>query len=60
MTAETASSTGMPAAIRAPNTTRSRISVMGTEVASARPKFSDWSTARPMLPSPVSAMRSPG
>ncbi len=60
MTAETASSTGMPAATRAPNTTSSRISVMGTEVASAWPKFSDWPIARLMLPSPVSAMRRPG
>ena len=33
-----ASSSGMPAAISAPNTSSSRISVIGTEVASARRK----------------------
>ena len=60
ITAETASSTGMPAATSAPKTTSSRISVMGTEVASAWRKFSESSMARPMLSSPVSAIRRPG
>ena len=43
-TALPASTTGMPAAISAPNTTTSKISVMGTELNSARRK-SDSSNA---------------
>ena len=60
MTAETASRIGMPAATRAPNTTSSRISVIGTEVASAWRKFSELSIARVMLASPASATRRSG
>ena len=57
MTAVTASSTGMPAATSAPNTTSSRISVTGMEVASALRKSLPTAllTAAEMLASPVSA-----
>ena len=41
VSAVSASSTGMPAATSAPNTTSSRISVIGIEVASALLKFSE-------------------
>ena len=57
VSAVTASSTGMPAATSAPNTSSSRISVIGTEVASALLKFSELLIACPMLASPDSAMR---
>ena len=60
VSAVTASSTGMPAATSAPNTISSRISVIGTEVASALLKFSELSIACPMLASPDSAMRRSG
>ena len=60
MTAETASRMGMPAATSAPNTTSSRTSVSGTEVASAWRKFSELSMVRAMLASPVSATIRPG
>ena len=57
MTALPASSTGMPAAISAPNTAISRISVIGTEVSSALRK--SWLisvlAARSVLASPASA-----
>ena len=57
-----ASSSGMPAAISAPNTSSSRSSVIGTEVASAlrKPLASSPLMARPELASPPSAMRRPG
>src|SRR5215470_7642778 len=58
--AVSASSTGRPAATSAPNTSSSRISVIGTEVASALPKFSELLIAWSMLASPVSAMRRSG
>ena len=61
-TAVPASSTGMPAAISAPNTAISRISVIGTEVSSACRK--SWLTialaARSALASPASAISRPG
>ena len=50
----------MPAATRAPKTTSSKTSVIGTEVASAWRKFSELSIARRMLASPVSAMSRSG
>ena len=62
ITALPASSTGMPAAISAPNTASSRISVIGTEVTSALWKslpiivLAAWS----VLASPASATRNPG
>ena len=62
MTALPASSTGMPAAISAPNTASSRISVIGTEVSSALWKslpiivLAAWS----VLASPASATIRPG
>jgi hypothetical protein len=59
-TADTASSTGMPAATRAPNTTSSRISVIGTEVTSAWRKLSESSMVLTTLPSPASLMVRPG
>ncbi len=55
MTADTASTIGMPAATRAPNTTSSNTSVIGIEVASAWRKFRELSIARVMLASPASA-----
>ena len=58
--AVSASSTGMPAATSAPNTSSSRISVIGIEVTSALLKFSEPLIAWVMLASPVSATRSPG
>ena len=60
VSAVSASSTGMPAATSAPNTSSSRISVIGTEVASALLKFSELLIACPMLASPVSATRRSG
>jgi hypothetical protein len=60
ITADTASSTGMPAATRAPNTTSSKISVIGTEVASAWRKLSESLMALATLPSPDSLMVRPG
>ena len=62
MTALPASSTGMPAAISAPNTASSRISVIGTEVSSALWKslpiivLAAWS----VLASPASDTMRPG
>ncbi len=62
MTAVAASSNGMPAAMNAPNTTTSRMSVIGSEVDSALRKF--WLIRllmiRSSLAPPASAMRSPG
>ena len=60
VSAVTASRTGMPAATSAPNTTSSRISVIGTEVASALLKFSELLIAWDTLASPVSATRKSG
>ena len=60
VSAVSASSTGMPAATSAPNTSSSRISVIGTDVASARPKFSEELIACVMLASPDSAIRRSG
>ena len=60
VSAVSASSTGMPAATSAPNTISSRISVIGTEVASALPKFSELLIAWLMLASPDSATRRSG
>ena len=61
-TAVPASSSGMPAAISAPNTTSSSTSVTGTEVTSAWRKsaLTMLLVARPTLASPASAIRSPG
>jgi hypothetical protein len=62
VTAVAASSSGMPAAISAPNTAISRISVTGTDVTSARRK--SWPinalAARSVLASPASWIRRPG
>jgi hypothetical protein len=57
-----ASSTGMPAAISAPNTAMSRMSVIGTEVSSALRKSWPISVlaARSVLASPASVTRTPG
>ena len=57
-----ASSSGMPAATSAPNTSSSSTRVMGTEVSSAlrKPWPSRELMARPKLASPPSAMRKPG
>ena len=62
ITEVTASSSGMPAAIRAPNTSSSKTSVIGTEVASAwrKPLSSTELMARAALASPPSATSSPG
>ena len=61
-TAVPASSTGMPAAISAPNTTSSSTSVIGTDVTSAWRKSALTMSlvARPTLASPASAIRRPG
>src|SRR5215469_17304811 len=56
----TASSSGMPAATRAPNTISSRISVTGSEVPSALLKVRSLLIACWMLASPDSAMRRSG
>ncbi|HEX3965821.1 MAG TPA: hypothetical protein VHZ03_55795 [Trebonia sp.] len=56
----TASSSGMPAATSAPNTSSSRISVTGTEIPSALLKFSASLIACWMLALPDSAMSRPG
>ena len=62
ITAVPASSSGMPAAISAPNTSSSRTRVTGTDVTSACRK--SWSTSAPVarsrLASPASATVSPG
>ena len=61
-TAVAASSSGMPAAISAPNTATSRISVTGSEVISAWRKswlISELAT-RSSLASPASAISRPG
>ena len=62
MTAVPASSSGMPAAISAPNTTSSRTSETGTEVTSAFLK--SWlvmlPVARSRLAPPASSIFSPG
>ncbi len=62
MTAVAASSSGIPAAMSAPNTPASRISVTGTEVTSACRK--SWLisalAARSVLASPASATSRPG
>src|SRR5215467_2736788 len=60
VSAVSASRIGMPAATSAPKTTSSRISVIGTEVASALPKFSELLITWVMLASPDSAMRRSG
>ena len=60
VSAVSASSTGMPAATSAPNTSSSRISVIGTDVASALPKFSESLIAWVTLASPDSAIRRSG
>ena len=60
VSAVSASSTGMPAATSEPNTASIRISVIGTEVASALLKFSELLIACWMLASPVSATRRSG
>ena len=62
ITAVPASSSGMPAAISAPNTMSSSTSETGSEVTSAFLKswLTDALVARPRLASPASAMVSPG
>ncbi len=61
-TAVPASNSGMPAATRAPNTSSSRISVIGTEVTSARRKslLTLVLIASLTLACPVSSIRRPG
>ena len=62
ITAVAASSSGMPAAISAPNTPISRTSVTGTDVTSAWRKslLIRAFAARSVLASPASSIRSPG
>jgi len=60
VSAVSASTTGMPAATSELNTPSSRISVIGTEVVSVLPKFSELSIACWMVASPVSATRRSG
>jgi hypothetical protein len=60
VSAVSASSTGMPAATSEPNTASIKISVTGTEVTSALPKFSESLIACWMLASPDSATRRSG
>ena len=62
ITAVIASSTGIPAAISAPNTSSSRISVTGTEVTSAVRKSLSTRVlmARSPLASPASSISNPG
>jgi len=62
VTAVAASSSGMPAAISAPNTAISRISVIGTEVTSAlrKSRLIRAFAARSVLASPASWIRRPG